>query len=61
MGHYRDVDKIVAFVPQGRKRPVYDCRICARSLKMVEMKAHLEQVHDLKVTGFGYAFYKDEA
>jgi len=57
MGHYTNTNKIIAYVPAGRKRPIYDCMICARSLKMAEMKVHLEQVHSLKVSAGGYAFY----
>jgi len=55
---YTNTDKIVAFVPKGKKK--YSCVICARQEKMAEMKLHLEAVHGLKVSGGGYAFYREE-
>ena len=57
---YLNQEKIVAYVPKYRKK--YVCKLCLNLVELPTrlMKDHLELFHGLKVSGGGYAFYKEE-
>ena len=59
---YLHPERIVAYVPAGRHRNRYSCKLCLGrvDLPMEAMRLHLERFHGLKVSGGGYAFYREE-